>query len=623
MKRYAPIFVIAGMALLGLTRAASAGPAEISARADNDTVGVGETAQVEVRASSSGEAIDDPQLGAAPGFQVVGPPQLMPSESVSIINSSISRKRMLVASYVLKAVTAGSHTVGPASMRVGTQRVKAPPLVIKVVPAGQAPPRRQAPNQGRRPSFSPFDPFGGFFGDFMPEPPPPQPTVQTDPAFSLPASRGSILFLHALIDKTNVVAGEPVTVSTYMYIGARFPNISLARDIIASDFIRRDVMDKAAVNKSVGLAEAGGMLWEVRQIGKQMFFPLRTGDLAIGSMALNLSGLTTGTETRESESFVVHVTEPPQRGRPPGYTLGDVGKFELAVTVTPREVDEDGAVAVELQLSGTGNMPSRLEPPVQTGIDWLEVQTRENIGLTPGGKWGGTRTFSYILKPHRSGTLELGDWSFPYWNLETKRYAVARANLGSIQVKARPLSEALAAEKNAPPDPFAGLPSLRKKMREASVQNDFIADSRLFWGALLALPLSYGVAMGLSQMLGRLRSSRDARKTSPANQLKQRLAAAEEALARQDARSVDASIARALETAAQLYRRIDVRNVGPDRFVQMLLEASVSPLLAHRCETLLKAGEASRFALDDVSLEVLAERLREAKALIQDLKGRT
>ena len=78
------------------------------------------------------------------------------------------------------------------------------------------------------------------------------------------------------------------------------------------------------------------------------------------------------------------------------------------------------------------------EHPAET--DEPDQGEREGLELPPGAvandRFGGTRTFSYVVRIHRAGAVDLGEIRIPYWDPQARAYAVARTALGIVQVSA-------------------------------------------------------------------------------------------------------------------------------------------------------------------------------------------
>ncbi len=487
------LVAVVGALVAGEARAQGNVP-ELHFRADADVVGLGDSFRVTMQALSSSETPSDPQLGSSVGFAVTG---MSPSTStqMSIVNGTVSRQQGLTNVWTLRATKLGTFTIGPPTIVVGGQRYRGQSLSIRVVPAGQAPPR-QTPQQNV------FDPFGGLFGQFpqmqfpgfddqvqqrQPQLPP------VDPRYALDSARAPLAFLHATIDKPSAVVGEQVTYTVYIYIDtqmARDLDLADPHEAPANDFVKRSLQADDSKLTSLGYTEIGGKLFAVQLLRKLALFPLKTGDLDIGEMTVQLS--VAGGGVRRSEDLHVHVGEPPVQGRPPGYSVGDVGQLSLTAEVSGRDVDQDGAIGVTVTLSGNGNLPASLDPPEHAGVEWLDPQVTEKVGAQRNDRFGGTRTFQYVVRMHKAGDMDLGDFALAYWEPQNRIYQIARAPLGTVHV--RPGATPSAAADQAT-DPLPGLPPLRKEREKVTAERRHLDDAPAFWVGLGAMPFAYAVVV--------------------------------------------------------------------------------------------------------------------------------
>ena len=604
------------------------GAPQMQLQADATTVGVGDILHVQLDASSAGTMPSDPQLGGTQGFVVRGQTSPSAQSQISIINGARTDRYTLSMSWALEAKRVGTFHLGPASAVVGGARYPSRAIDITVVPAGQAPRRRpqQSPfPPGFQNPFSPFDPWKGFFQGFDNDNAAPAPAaeVTTDPKLSLDVPRGAYYFLHATADKSTAVVGEQVTFSVYEYvdIAARADiDAEDAHDPTVVDFAKRQLLREDQEPPVVGYASVAGSTWRVRLARRWALFPLRAGDLTIGPMriAMTRPQAAAGTQ-RASETIVVHVNEPPVAGRPPGYAIGDVGHFTLTAQASPREVEEGGAVAVHVELSGSGNVPSVLMTPARQGIEWLTPETHDELGPMGRDAFGGKRTFDYVVRPRRHGDVDLGDLTLPFWNPDQKKYEIARAPLGSVHVTKS------AATPDAPAEPvkemLPGLPGPRDALAGTNSAREHLDDSPVYWLAgIAAWPVAFAVAVGGSAAGKRAIEALRRRKASPATELRERLAAASSACRGADARSADAAIARAIEAAAIAHAGVSVRGALGREVVDRLERAGVGREAASHLADLLRECEAARFAPDAADIATARNRWHRAQGAIRGLE---
>jgi hypothetical protein len=596
----------------------------VTIQVDADTVGVGDVVHLTMSATSADTMPTNPEIGATPGFVERGR-NPSPSETHFNINGSKMDRYTLTVDFVLQATRVGTFTVGPPTMAVGGTRFPSQTVTLHVVPAGKGPPRRVRPSRQQTPfgfSFSPFDPWKGLFpgldnGDRELASPP----VTTDPKLSLDAPRGANFFLHATIDKTAAVIGEQVTLTVYAYLDLNAPEADKddLREVQASDFVRHSLLREEQQAPQAGFASVAGRTYQVLVFRRWALFPLRTGDLTIGPMSLTVLRPHAAAGPRTSELLNVRVTEPPMAGRPPGFALGDVGRFAVTAQVQPREVEQGGAISVHVELSGTGNVPSAIAPPLREGVEWLAPEVHDELGPIGHDAYGGKRSFDFVVRMKRAGSLDLGEIRVPFWDPEPKRYNVARASLGAVAVTASPTASRESSE--GAHELLPGLPAPRDRLDGAAVSRSHADDSRLFWLAGIAgAPLAFGIAV-LGRAAGRrLLGTWRTRRNSPATELKQRVAAARLACGGTDTRAADAAIARALEAATVAHAGVSIRGAVGTEVTERLARAGVEQQAAAHVAELLRECEKARFAPDHANVVEAQERWSRAQTAIRHLE---
>jgi hypothetical protein len=582
---------------------------ELRATIERGVVEVGALVHLSLSAMSSEAMPQNPEPGATPGFKVRGA-SASPSQSISIVNGVRTDRQGITATWTLQAQKVGSYSVGPVSVVVAGKKYETNRVTVRVVPVGQSPPDDSQVGGGIfGPGFSPFDPWKGLLQPFSNDSEIDRPEREgpaTDPRFALDAPRGDVAFLHAVVDKPRAVVGEQVTLTIYLYVDERAPS-SDGQDVheaVVGDFLKKPLLEDERKQKVVGIAEVSGRRYMVVLIRKVALFPLKAGDLEIGPMTRSVV-VGRNAVMRESERLNVRVTEPPVAGRPPGYTVGDVGRFALSAEVSPRAVERGAAVAVNVELKGTGNLPSALVPPVRAGVEWLDPDVHEKLGAADGQRFGGQRSFSFVVQMKAEGNVDLGSFVLPYWDPDTKAYAVARADLGRVVV--RP-GAAPAVARDEKVDPLPGLPSPRGRLEGVRSVTSHLSDSPVFWIGLAAPPFAYAFALGAHAAGRRMRTSARRRATSPVAALKARIAEAESASKERDPRAAYAAIVRAVEAATFAYAGVNVRGIAVDDVARALEGRGVDGATAHALRDTLDACGNARFSPEAHDIEAARTR---------------
>jgi len=286
------------------------------------------------------------------------------------------------------------------------------------------------------------------------------------------------------------------------------------------------------------------------------------------------------------------VTEPPLDGRPAGYKIGDVGEYRLGATVEPRQISAGESISVVAKLSGVGMVPFKLQTPDSHGVEWLEPALAEKMEA-PGGVVQGSRTFSYVVRMTEPGKIDLGELSLPYYDPKRHAYAVARAKLGEIEVKADPNAKKATLEPK-PSDRLAGVLKARDTLGPMPSFRKPLSDRSGFWAALLLAPLGVVFAGGALSLASRTRAKLKERGASLAAQLETALREARE-LSTRDTQGSVAAVERALFLAIELKLNLKARAILKSELQTTLVERGLPKARAEALARILEDCDTLRF----------------------------
>lgn len=572
---------------------------EVETRFSSSRVGAGEPFQLQLQVlSSTGEEPTGPRLPVPTGIQVQGP-SLRRQSQVSITNGRMVQNSGVTATWTLIADRPGTYRLGPPSMDVGGQRHAGKQVVITVVPQGSAVPSPRGVPHGRMPfdPFQFFDPFGGgspfgrspFEDDLQPS------TPQFPPELAVERALDPTAFVIARAKPQRVVLGQAVRLSVYAY-GSRGPFAPAETEPSREGFLAYAVDLEQSHIYQLPIEDRQ---WFGAKISEYVLFPIRTGNLRIGSVRVSFSGRGypasgAGGLPRESQPVEVTVVEPPLAGRPPGYRLGDVGSYKLSASVEPRSVRQGESVAVIAKLEGVGNVPPKLSLPQQTGVEWMEPTVVEKIEAQA-GVVRGHRTFTFVVKVDRSGSVDLGELSLPFYDPDRRRYEVARATLGSVEVSPSPNAGRPAPTSTKAEDRLSGLLAPVAKLGQAPPPPSYWTDHRSFWLLLLSGPLGVLSAGGLVQLGRRYRQRFAARHERPEQRALRELAGAREHAARGELVETAAAVERAVHVAIEGATTIKSRGLLRSELGPALRQRGVPTDVAEQTVRVLEATESARF----------------------------
>lgn len=592
---------------------------DVSAR----EVEVGETITVQLTVVlDDGEVSSGQPTLPVDGAAEVHGPSMRTQRRVTMRNFDVSTEESLVATFSVTPTKAGRVTIGPGTFPVHGRPLRGESIVVTVREANPNAPRARGmpPDPFDDPFFDAFDLWRGSGARRAPSLP------SAPDGLGLEHAPDSVAFLHARVSKKRVVVGEPITLEIFAY-GSRGAFVEVSPiEPQTPGFLSYPVVETSHEQPRFQV-EIDGRVFLVQKLREVVLVPLATGTATIQPMRVVLRGNGRNYPARgsqfgllvESPPIDVEVGAPPEKGRPDGYVLGNVGRFELSAELTPTTLTVGEHLELRVTVRGTGNLPTTLLLPGTDALAWEKPTTQGDPSFDD-GRLGGTRTFTYTAEARRAGSIELGAVRLPLYDPATGRYEVAEAKLPRLEIGpakngARSVAdvEPQHSEPSRAPLPVrTKLAPFRAEGPDSGKQLAFIA---------LALPLAPLLAYALLRLVRAL-SRLGERRTRPTD--KRRLAEAKGLLRSGD----NSGYLRALE--ALLYETIErttglkARAILKDHLARELEKRGLEGSLAMELGAFALALDTARFdssgdqATRHAELELLAEQLAKLTRGLED-----
>ncbi len=625
MKRAGRFILVASLVVAALdvtSYARAQTQTQVQTQVTAQVVEVGKPFQVQIKASGT-EKPSNPRLKVPRGFSVSGP-SVGTSQQMSITNGQVSRTVGVTATWQLTASKTGNYTIGPATVTTAQGTVSGKAFQINVVPKGQAP----QPKRRRRSIFDddPLPGFGGFgrsiFDDiFQNRGSLGQPEAPEE--YRIEAAPDDVAFLHAKLDKKQVVIGEQVTLKIFGYGGRGRFNENDPSEPRRPNFYSFPILERSG-RERVYVTNIGERQFHVAKLREIALFPLSTGRQEIGPMTIKFYGSRYLTRVspegleRKSLPVTVEVVEPPSKGRPTGYRIGDVGNYRLEVDVSPRKLSAGGSASVVATLKGIGNLPTQLLTPEQHGVEWLTPTVKGELQALKDRRIGGSRTFNYVVRLSKAGTIDLGELALPFYNPQSKRYNVARAKLGNIVVA--PNSASVTAQQSVEPPKLSAETEVRREQRALQTDHAPMADQLWFWLLAFGGPLSILTSQAALDSLQKLRRRRRGRAESFDQRIRDALDAARAASRTGNSASMVTETERAIFLKIEDSTGLRARAILKDQLEAKLVNAGLSAEHASSIVELLNEMESIRFAGAEQETDTLPKRVQK---LLKQLPSRT
>jgi hypothetical protein len=417
---------------------------------DQDRVSVGEEVVYTVRAVSHSQEPMDLSISPISGFEIVSRSE---RTEVSFSGGPV---RTTVLEVRLRAVRPGRWQIGPARAAQGSEVAEAAALVVDVEPSAAIAAATLNPR----------------LRSLLERTPPP------------PRGKAAVALV---VSADSVRVGEQVDVVT----AAWFPR-DLRLQLRRPPSLQPPVIDgvwsfpQAAPAGIAVTRNIGGTDYDLF-VAHQVVFPLVAGTIPIPRAMLKYSTPLALQFFSQEERFALSslpetlsVRGLPTEGRPADFNgaVGSTLRVERRVSPTAAHAGE--GVAVELAVSGTGNIalwpPPELEWP-RTARAYVD-RVDEQVSNTE-GRLGGIKTFRYLVVPDSAGPLTLPAVNYSYYDLAARGYRTTSAGPTSLPVAAATRESSASAA--LPPALLpAASPALARRVAEA------VPDWA--WAAILLLP---------------------------------------------------------------------------------------------------------------------------------------
>ncbi|NNN07503.1 MAG: protein BatD [Elusimicrobia bacterium] len=370
-------------------------------------------------------SVPEPKLPPIEAFSVYDSGR---SQSISIVNGHVASS--VVYTYVLTPRSVGRFRIPPIGAD-GAAQASAPIDVEVVKPGVKTAP---APDASAAP-----DEYG-----------PPSADQANSDSQEAPADaqtgRTPAAMVVATLDKSRATVNEQVTL-TVRFLYSQEAQLLGNQQYEAPNLTGFLSVDLPPVRN--GTTVIGGRPYAYSEI-KTALFPIQSGRLKIGPASVHAQVARPGGDPfaagffnsffANPQAVVLHSdpltlrVDPPPPGKPADFT-GVVGKLSARASVDRADVKAGEAVTLTVEVSGSGNVQS-IPEPAKPDVPALRFFDTESSVTTDkaGDRITGRKTFRTVVVPRVSGDAQLPSFRFPYYDPQSKAFAVAATAPISLRV---------------------------------------------------------------------------------------------------------------------------------------------------------------------------------------------
>ncbi len=383
-------------------------------------VKVGEQFQYVIEGSERGEVL----LASMPDFQLLAGPFSSYSSHSQWVNGKMTLNTVVTYTHVFRANKEGKLTIPPATIRVRRNEYKTNKVTILVNPGNSqvpVPGSGQTPAAGNRPANTEA-------GD-------------------------NPVFLRVIPARREVYVGEQFVSELKVYTRVNTRPASSAKDIPYEGFYKKSLDPDTKAQRQ----DIDGQQYITQAIQRHILIPQKSGNIVIESYDSEWM-IQQRVQRRNNNSIfdnffddpffdgykdvpvkiatrpVTIRVKPLPSGAPDGFS-GAVGSFTMNASLSAEEIGVNEALSLNINISGTGNIPLLGEPVVNLPPDHdLYDITRALNTSTSGNRISGTVTFEYPIVARHAGRFRIAPIQFSWFDPDSKEYRTATTEEFSFTV---------------------------------------------------------------------------------------------------------------------------------------------------------------------------------------------
>ena len=362
-------------------------------------------------------------------FDVLSGPYTSTSSSTSFVNGKRTSSFEQTYTYMLMARTAGTFTIGPATIKVDGENVQSNGVRIQVLPEDEEASSQPA-TQGRGQSTS---------GNS---------SSQSSQGGNVSSEN---LFVRTIASKTRVHEQEALMVTYKLY----FANVDVAQLTNNTKlpeftgFLKQE-LEQGEIQTE--LEHYNGRNYQTAVLYRTILYPQHSGEIKIDPANFEavlrvqvqqrprsifddfFGSYTNVTRMLTAPGVTIHVAALPS-GKPAGFS-GGVGRFTLTPSISQTEIQANEAVTIRLDIAGSGNMKLLKTPAIDwpEGFEPYDPKVTNNFNTTTAGV-SGTKSIEYLAIPRSAGEYTIPAVKFSYFDIDEKAYKTLSTPEYTILVK--------------------------------------------------------------------------------------------------------------------------------------------------------------------------------------------
>lgn len=315
----------------------------------------------------------------------------------------------------------------------------------------------------------------------------------------------------------------------------------------------------------------------------------------------------------------------PLPGGAPSDFSGAVGQYTLSANIDKNTLASGEALTLTITIKGNGE-PKTITKPLLPDLSSFEIFDPEINSSTNviGNTLWTTKTFKYVLVPHRVGNTEIGPIGFSFFNSEKGIYTSAKSQPYSITIKQGKEMEqprSLVSNQKEITELGSDIRHIKGNTTVLIRENNYLYKHFGFWFLFSLAPLTYAGLMIFRRRQILLASDASLKRKSLASSaLKKRMKEAREAMQQSKGSAFYKALDQAIIGFISDKLNVEFRGLTLQDAKQLLIQKGASTQIAEEYEGLIQQCDFGQFSGQDKNEEHWKMALQKAEDILSRLE---
>ncbi len=247
------------------------------------------------------------------------------------------------------------------------------------------------------------------------------------------------LFARIEVNKRNIYKGEAVTAVYRVYTRYNIFEIE-DYDMPMTNGLWKEEIKIGKNGWPQETKTVNGMPYHVITLKKEVLIPQTTGEIKLKPIKIdariNRFGFNPGKQKSITSNAPTLKVKSLPTPKPSDFSDQVGSNYKIAIDYSTNSLKTNDPLDVKVTISGKGNLKQLATPQLNFPPDFevFDPEIKDNVKISSSGI-SGKKTFNFLVIPRHRGSYEIPDYTFSYFDVNSKKYKTLTASGTKINVE--------------------------------------------------------------------------------------------------------------------------------------------------------------------------------------------